>query len=680
MSNPADFSSTFFKHFSDIEALVNQINIWSYHYHVLDNPVTSDANYDEAYQALVALEANNPDMILPHSPTQRVGDKILAGFDKLTHLSPMLSLDNAFSHDDMHDFLRRVSVQLNIKPDDIELIAEPKLDGLAVSLIYENGKLRSAGTRGNGIVGEDITAQCLTIKSIPLKLHESDSVPERLEVRGEIFMPIKAFHHYNEKAAASGTKPLANPRNGAAGGVRNLDPRKTSERNLDFIPYGIGNPADFPELLGHKQTLDYLANLGFRPSKLATQVRGIEGIIRHYGDMADMRDDLPMEIDGIVFKVNDIALQNQLGSLSRVPRWAIARKFPATEKTTRLNDVNFQVGRTGSITPVARLEPVFVGGVTVSNATLHNMDEIARLGIRIGDDVVVQRNGDVIPGIVRVSLANPDGQDIIMPSHCPVCNSPVARNEGESTYRCTGALACPAQGVESIKHFASRERMNIVGFGDKLIEALHQNCTIHDIADIYELKISDISGLPGQGVNSASKVIAAIQASKHTSLGVFLASLGIREVGSTACKSLAQHFRTLEAIMAADHDALMAVKDFGPIMSSYAHSFFRNERNQQVIQRLIESGVHWDDIKEQSADHQPLLGQTWVLTGTFSQLPRKNAKSALEALGAKVSGSVSSKTTQVVAGPKAGSKLTDALSLSIPVMDEEELIERLAQY
>lgn len=655
-----------------IKALVEKLNLWSHAYYVNDDPVASDEEYDQAFQELLTLESNHPELVLAISPTQRVGDVILNGFSKSQHIVPMLSLDNAFTDEDMTSFLHRVAKSLGVSAEQLPIVAEAKLDGLAVNLTYINGVLTTASTRGDGLVGEDITAQCRTIKSIPLIL-VGDNIPSFIEVRGEAFMPYSAFNAYNEKAIKSGTKALVNPRNGAAGALRQLDTRKTAERNLDFIAYGIGEIKSEIQITSHIDILSMLDGFGFQRNKETKLLTGIGEITDYYNKLHQARSILPMDIDGIVYKVDSTLQQEELGFISRAPRWAIARKFPAQEASTTLNDVDFQIGRSGAVTPVARLEPVFVGGVTVSNSTLHNMDEIKRLGIRIGDTVLITRRGDVIPKIQAKLSSNENSIDIVMPSHCPACNSEIKRIEGEATYRCTGELICPAQAIESIKRFASRERMNIAGFGDKLIESLYNAGKIKNIADIYDLTLEDILSIPRQGERSAEKAIEAIEKSKKTTLSIFLASLGIREVGETACASIVKVLHTLDAVINASTATLITIPDIGEVMAGYARRFFDDERNIDIINRLKASGVHWDE-SIQEVGEQPLLGQTWVLTGTFSTMKRDAAKKALEALGAKVSGSVSKKTHCVVAAPGAGSKLTDAQDLGIKIIDEDAML------
>ncbi|MND12068.1 DNA ligase [compost metagenome] len=657
--------------------LVSKLNHWSHEYYVKDNPVVSDVTYDEAYHELKALEAEHPEFVLPGSPTQRVGDVVLAAFEKTSLRVPMLSLDNAFSDEEVAEFMERCAKDLGVKVDELVLTAEPKLDGLAVNLRYERGVLVEASTRGNGVVGENITAQCKKIKSIPLALIDNGHLPEIIEVRGEVFMPIASFERYNALAKEQGSKGLVNPRNGASGAMRQLDTGKTASRNLDFIAYNIGEVVGGRLGLSHHAILEALEDWGFKRNKDTQIIKGVAQMKDYYADLEVRRNQLDMEIDGIVFKIDSIDDQETLGFISRAPRWAIARKFPAQERDTPLLDVEFQVGRTGSITPVAKLEPVFVGGVTVSSVTLHNMDEVARLGIRIGDIVNVVRRGDVIPGIMGVFESSENGRDIVMPSHCPACGGKVVREEGEAAYRCIASNSCDAQAVEAIKHFSDRDHMNIENFGEKLIESLHDNKEIANIADIYSLTVDVVASMPSMGEKSANKVIAAIEASKSTTLAVFLSSLGIRQVGRSASKTLAKHFVTLAAVRSASYEELLSLEDFGDVMASNVLAFFQDEANNALVDRLIAAGVHWDEtVKELGA--QPLAGQIWVVSGSMEEMDRNSVKAKLESYGAKTSGSVSKKTTCLVAGPGAGSKLENANNLGIKVISEAELLAMFA--
>lgn len=591
---------------------------------------------------------------------------------------PMLSLDNAFSDEDMSAFEKRIVDRLK-DASEFVYCCEPKLDGLAVSLLYENGVLIRAATRGDGSTGENITHNARTIRNIPLKLR-GEGVPSRIEVRGEVFMPKAGFDALNERALKKGEKTFANPRNAAAGSLRQLDPKIAASRPLQFYAYGIGVvDAVLPE--GQYERLQQLKAWGLPVSPEIRQVKGLSALLDYYRDILTRRDALPYEIDGVVNKVNSITLQEQLGFVARAPRWAIAYKFPAQEEITVLQDVEFQVGRTGAVTPVAKLDPVFVGGVTVSNATLHNGDEIARLGVHIGDSVIIRRAGDVIPQIVGVvESRRPQGaREIVFPEACPVCGSHVERVEGEAVARCTGGLICGAQRKEAIKHFASRKALDVDGLGDKIIEQLVDKEMITTPADLFSLTAGQVTVLDRMGPKSAQNVIDALAKSKETTLPRFLYSLGIREVGEATAANLANYFRTLDAIMESDEEALVAVPDVGGIVARHIIGFFAETHNQVVIQQLLEKGVHWPDSEEVDADKpQPLEGKVVVLTGTLSQMSRGDAKAALQALGAKVTGSVSKKTDLVIAGEAAGSKLTKAQELGIEVLDEDGMLALLA--
>lgn len=653
-----------------IAELVQTLNKYSHAYYVDETPLASDATYDELFHELKALEQANPTLILPHSPTQRVGEKPAEGFEKATHKHPMLSLDNEFDDNDIERFVARISKQLD--RDNVEFTVEPKIDGLAISLTYEQGYLVRAATRGDGLVGEDVTANVKTIQSIPLYI---DNAPDELEVRGEVFMPYASFERWNATAEVRQERTFANPRNAASGALRQLDPKKTAQRQLDFIAYSIGTTE---ALLAntHYDTLHVLKSFGFKLSALTTKVVGASAVVQQYNKYIAVRDTLPFDIDGMVIKCNRYDDQQTLGFLSRTPKWATAAKFPAQERETRLNDVEFQVGRTGAITPVAKVEKVHVGGVNVSSITLHNMDEIHRHQLKIGDKVLVVRRGDVIPAINAV-LEHTGTQEIVMPQTCPVCDSPVRKDSDEQAiYRCTGQMTCPAQVVESIKHFASRDgRMNIVGLGDALIQGLHEAGSLNRLEDIYTLTAQDIMSLEGYKEKSANKVINAIEISKQTTLDKFLASLGIREVGRSASKILANHFKTLEVIRSAREEDVLALPDFGDVMSKNLVDYFNTEDNIKTVNALIAAGIQWPAIE--AATNDTLKGQTWVITGTLPTLSRNKAKEKLEAAGAKVSNSISKNTTALLAGEKAGSKLTKAESLGVKVVSEEELLALL---
>ena len=661
---------------AEYEQLKDELNQHNHSYYVLDEPTIPDSEYDRRMRRLQEIEQQNPELLSDDSPSQRVGGAPLPSFSQVSHAVPMLSLDNAFSDEELEAFDRRISDRLNYKADQqIDYVCEPKLDGVAVSLLYRDGLLVRGATRGDGKVGEDITANVRTINSIPLKL-SGVGIPELLEVRGEIYLPRSGFDKINAVAMAKGDKPFVNPRNAAAGSLRQLDSKITASRPLEMCAYSVGQFQGGETPDSHLNMLNALGGWGFKINTYVEAVQGIAACEAYYERMQERRDQLPYDIDGIVYKVNDLSLQQRLGFVAKAPRWAIARKFPAQEEMTQLLDVEFQVGRTGALTPVARLAPVFVGGVTVSNATLHNGDEIARLGLCIGDTVIIRRAGDVIPKVAAVVLDRrpADAKPILFPENCPVCQSPVRRIEGEAVARCSGGLFCGAQSKEAIKHFASRKAMDIDGLGDKLVELLVDRGLIYSPADLYELTAAKIADLDRMGEKSAQNLIDAIAASRQTTLGKFLFALGIREVGEATGQTLARNFGSLEAIIEADQDALLEVDDIGPVVAYYIRDFFRNPDNLSIINALRESGVSWDDIDISAQDSQPLKGQTWVLTGGMEIMSRAEAKDRLQELGAKVAGSVSAKTSQVVAGPGAGSKLTKAQSLDIPVFDEQQFL------
>ena len=661
---------------AEYEQLKDELNQHNHRYYVLDEPTIPDSEYDRSMRRLQDIEQQHPELLSDDSPSQRVGGAALPSFSQVSHAVPMLSLDNAFSEEELEAFDRRISDRLNYKDDQqIDYVCEPKLDGVAVSLLYNQGLLVRGATRGDGKVGEDITANVRTINSIPLRLN-GDGIPELLEVRGEIYLPRGGFDKINAAAIAKGDKPFVNPRNAAAGSLRQLDSKITASRPLEMCAYSVGQFQGGETPDSHLNMLKALGSWGFKINTYVEAVQGIAACEAYYERMQKRRDQLPYDIDGIVYKVNDLGLQQRLGFVAKAPRWAIARKFPAQEEMTQLVDVEFQVGRTGALTPVARLAPVFVGGVTVSNATLHNGDEIARLGLCIGDTVIIRRAGDVIPKVAAVVLDRrpENAQPIVFPENCPVCQSSVRRVEGEAVARCSGGLFCGAQSKEAIKHFASRKAMDIDGLGDKLVELLVDRGLIYSPADLYELSATKIADLERMGEKSAQNLIDSIAVSRQTTLAKFLFALGIREVGEATGQTLARNFGSLEAIIEADQDALLEVDDIGPVVAYYIRDFFRNPDNLSIINALRESGVSWDDIDITAQDSQPLKGQTWVLTGGMEIMSRAEAKDRLQELGAKVAGSVSAKTSQVVAGPGAGSKLTKAQSLDIPVFDEEQFL------
>jgi DNA ligase (NAD+) len=661
---------------ADYQKIVAQINQWDHEYYVLDNPSVSDAEYDQAFRQLLTIESKHPQLITPDSPSQRVGAKPIDDYVKVEHTSKMLSLANAFSVEETYSFFEKAAKDLSTDTASINIFSEPKLDGLAISLHYEKGLLSYAATRGDGQLGEDVTHTIKTIKSIPIKLATTNP-PELLDVRGEVFITKAAFIKLNQQALQNNSKVFVNPRNAAAGSIRQMNPKIAAQRDLQFIPYGIGEYIGEQIFAYHADILDFLHQLGFRKNPHCYAFTGsFENFKNNYAIMEQHRAKMSMEIDGIVYKINSLALQTTLGSIARSPKWAVARKFPAQNDVTQLLAVDFQVGRTGVLTPVARLEPVFVGGVTVSNATLHNMDEIERLGLFIGDNIEIQRAGDVIPKVIKVISPGEHRKPIIMPDQCPVCNSPVERTEGQAAFRCTGGLTCSAQGAERIKHYASRKFMNINNLGAKLIELLYSKGILTTIADIYKLNIADIADLEGQGDKSAQNVLDSIEASKSTKLGTFIGALGIHEIGEEGAKTIAKYFTNINSITKATLEDLTKIPDIGPVMAKNAITFFNDKKNQAIIEEIIAAGVHWSSEKNAPAKEELLLaGQTWVLTGTLEHLPRNEAKVLLESLGAKVAGSVSKKTSCVVAGKDAGSKLATAKVLGIKILDEKAFLD-----
>jgi DNA ligase (NAD+) len=666
-----------------LQQLRQQLEEYSYQYYVLDNPTVPDAEYDRLYRQLQQLETEHPQLITSDSPTQRVGAAPLAKFGQVSHSIPMLSLDNAFDAADFSAFYKRMAERLDNSAD-FSFCCEPKLDGLAVSIRYENGVLVQAATRGDGYTGEDITSNVKTIRAVPLKL-KGKAVPAVLEVRGEVFMPLAGFTQMNDKARAAGEKVFANPRNAAAGSLRQLDPKISAQRPLMFYAYAVGAVDDQQGLLSsqsHYQRLMQLKDWGLPVCPEIRLVTGAEQALAYYQDILQRRSQLAYEIDGVVIKVSDLAQQQALGFVARAPRWAIAFKFPAQEMLTTLLDVEFQVGRTGAITPVARLEPVVVGGVTVSNATLHNQDEIARLGVKIGDSVIVRRAGDVIPQIVSVVLEQrpQTAEDIVFPQQCPVCGSKIERVSGEAVARCSGGLFCAAQLKESLKHFVSRKAIDIEGLGDKLVEQLVDQQLVKTPADIYSLDMAALVGLERMAEKSALKLLSAIEQSKQTTLPRFIYALGIREVGEATALNLANHFATLANVQQATLEQLLQVNDVGTVVAEHVKSFFTEPHNQSVITALVSAGINWPVIAQLAQTEQPLAGQTIVLTGTLVSMGRDDAKARLQRLGAKVSGSVSAKTHAVIAGDNAGSKLAKATELNVPVWSEQQMLDLFAQY
>ena len=664
---------------AEVEKLRAQISRHNYLYHALDAPEISDAEFDRMFRRLQELEAAHPELVTSDSPTQRIGAEPLAGFAEVRHEIPMLSLENAFGEDGLRDFDRRVKARLGSDAA-LDYTCEPKIDGVAVSLLYEQGRLTRGATRGDGTTGEDITQNVRTIEAIPLRLF-GGGYPQRLEVRGEVYMAKSTFVAINEEAERTGGKAFANPRNAAAGSLRQLDSRLTARRKLTMFCYSVGL-MEQGELPGRQsEILEALRGWGLRINPLIEVVRGVDSCVAFYRKMLAARPGLDYEIDGVVFKVDRIDLQEQLGVLTRTPRWAVAHKFPAEQATTRLLDVEFQVGRTGAITPVARLDPVGVGGVTISNATLHNMDEVRRLGLVIGDTVVVQRAGDVIPQVVSVVTDQRpnDYREISMPVVCPACGSEVVQPEGEVIARCSGSLVCSAQRKESIRHFASRLAMDIEGMGEKLVESLVDEGMIDSPADLYHLTREQLVSLPRMGEKSADNLLKALEKSKKTTLERFIYALGIQQVGESTARNLAAHFRDLAPLRRATREELQEVPDIGPIVAEEIETFFKQAENEHVIDALIKAGIRWP-VETEARSSDDLEGQTWVLTGTLQSLTRDEAKAKLLSLGAKVAGSVSKKTTCVVAGLEAGSKLARARELEVRIIDEGEFLKFLAEH
>lgn len=647
---------------------------WGHEYYTLDAPSVPDQEYDRALRRLEEIEQAHPELQSPDSPTLRVGAPPLDAFMSVEHPLPMLSLDNAFSDDEMGAFSRRLVDRLDLA-DMPMLVAEPKLDGIAVSLIYRDGRLERAATRGDGTHGEDITLNVRTIPSVPLAL-EGSAWPEVFEARGEIYMPRAGFEAFNERARKVGDKTFVNPRNAAAGSLRQLDSRVTARRPLEFCAYsaGLSPTHDWPST--HWDLLRRFSAWGIPVSQHAKRLASLDDCFDYYAELSARRDSLPFDIDGIVFKVDSFALQAQLGFVARAPRWAIARKFPAQEAVTTLQSVEFQVGRTGAITPVARLKPVFVGGVTVSNATLHNMDEVGRLNLHHQDTLVIRRAGDVIPQVVSVleERRDPNAKGVVSPEVCPVCGSAVKRYGGETTLRCTGGLVCPAQLKAAVLHFASRRAMDIDGLGEKLVDQMVQRGLLRSIADLYRVSVQDIQDLDRMAEKSAQKLVDSIAKSRQTSLPKFVFALGIREVGEATAAALASAFGGIQALGDADEEALLAVPDVGPIVAQHILTFFASTANDEVVRALIDSGVVWPAVTRSDSEG-PLAGQTWVVTGRLEAFTRDEAEAKLRSLGARTAKSVSSKTSALLAGPGAGSKLKKATDLGVETLDEASFSE-----
>ncbi len=665
---------------AEVEELRARIDEHNHKYYVLDEPGITDAEFDQLMRRLQQLESQFPELQSDDSPSQRVGAAPIDKFETLHHRRPMLSLENAFSDEEMERFDKRLHERLDLdETAAIEYVAEPKLDGTAISLTYEQGKLVSAATRGDGLSGENVTTNIKTLASIPLKLRSANH-PSLMEIRGEVFMPQQGFENYNKLARERGDKVFANPRNAAAGSLRQLDSSITARRPLSFYAYSVSVIEGEMDCLTHHAMLMKLRDWGMPINDLIEVVTGLESCSVYYKKIAELRDNLGYDIDGIVYKVNDLDVQEMLGYVARAPRWAIARKFPAQEQVTTLLDVEFQVGRTGALTPVARLEPVQVAGVMVSNATLHNKDEIERLGICIGDRVIVRRAGDVIPQIVGRSESHSSvkRQAIVFPNKCPVCGSSLERIEGEAAIRCSGGLVCGAQRKESIWHFASRKAMDIDGLGEKLIDQLVDERLVDTVADLYQLKVEQVAGLERMAYKSATNLIEAIDHSKQTTLARFIYALGIREVGEATAKTLATYFGSLPRLMDASEESLLEVEDVGPVVARHIREFFGNQGNRELVDRLLQAGIEWPQANEEKS-RQPLAGQSFVLTGTLESMTRDEAAERLEFLGAKVTGSVSTRTSKVVAGPGAGSKLGKAEALGVPVLDESQFLQLLKE-
>ncbi len=656
-----------------IAVLREEIRRHDYQYYVLDAPTVPDSEYDRLFRALQALELAHPDLITPDSPTQRVGGKPLKAFDSITHRMAMLSLNNAFADDEVAAFDRRAREGLGL--DQIEYAVEPKFDGLAITLTYDDGLLTQGATRGDGYTGEDVTSNLRTIRAIPTRLL-SQHPPKLLEVRGEVVMLKRDFARLNREQEARGDKLFVNPRNAAAGSLRQLDPNITATRPLTFFAYGLGAADGIPPLATHSAAMDYLAGLRLPVTKERATVQGLQGLLDYYENTGRKRESLPFDIDGVVYKVNSLAQQAELGFVARAPRWAIAHKFPAQEALTEVLDITVQVGRTGAITPVARLKPVFVGGVTVTNATLHNEDEVRRKDVHVGDIVSVRRAGDVIPEVVGVIQEQrpPNARAFVMPTACPVCGSHIIKLEDEAVARCSGGLFCPAQRKQAILHFASRRAMDIEGLGEKLVDQLVDAELVHTLADIYRLELPTLANLERMAEKSAQNIIDALNHSKKTTLARFIYALGIRNVGEATAKDLARYVGNLQALQAADLETLQQVPDVGPIVALSIQDFFSEPHNREVIAALIQSGVHWQESAGKSTATGALSGKTFVLTGTLPNLSRDQAKELIEAAGGKVSGSVSKKTDYVVAGAEAGSKLDKAQELGIALLDEAGLL------
>jgi DNA ligase (NAD+) len=660
-----------------VRELRTQLEHHNYRYHVLDDPEVSDAEYDRLMRELKALEEQYPDLVTPDSPTQRVGATPVSELQEVVHSRPMLSLDNGFEDEDIVAFDRRVRERLE-NVEQVEYSAEPKLDGLAISFRYESGRLVQAATRGDGLRGEDVTHNVRTIKAVPTVLRGTP--PKLLEVRGEVFMLIAGFKAMNQRALERGERTFVNPRNAAAGSIRQLDPRTAADKPFDVFFYGIGETDGWKLPAKHSEALEQLREWGLKISPLLKIVQGAEGCLQYYRDIGAKRASLPYEIDGVVYKVNRFVQQRDLGFVARAPRWAIAHKFPAHEENTIVRGVEFQVGRTGALTPVARMDPVFVGGVTVSNATLHNMDEVRRKDVRIGDTVVIRRAGDVIPEVVKVILERrPQGaREVELPSKCPVCGSAVEREEGEAVARCTGGLYCPAQRKEALRHFASRHALDIDGLGTKLIDQLVEGGVVNNPADLYELTAERLAELDRMGEKSAENLVKALEQSKQkATLPRFLYALGIRDVGEATAAALANHFGSIKELQGATEEQIQEVPDVGPVVAAHVYKFFQEKHNRDVLAALSKHIQLKAQARKAASGEGPLAGKTFVLTGSLDSMSRDQASERIVELGGKVAGSVSKKTSYVVAGAEAGSKLAKAQELGVVVLDEKAFLELL---
>lgn len=665
--------------YQQMQALKHEIQRYDYAYYVLDDPIVPDSEYDRLFRQLEELENQYPEYRDPDSPTQRVGGEPLAAFEQAKHQKPMLSLANAFEEDELYQFDRRVREGINHQPT-VDYFCEPKLDGLAINLTYQEGVLIQAATRGDGYVGEDVTQNVKTIRTVPLHL-EGEGYPNYVEVRGEAYMPHKAFERLNNHMLDNQQKPFANPRNAAAGSLRQLDSKVTAKRELGFLAYGMGYCSDKLHVQTHQQILRMLHHWGLLPAPLTFVAQGIDECFAYYRDILNRRDTLDYDIDGVVYKVNRLDWQQRLGFVARAPRWAIAHKFPAEEAMTKIKQVVFQVGRTGALTPVAQLDPVEVGGAQVSHATLHNLDEIRRKDIYIGDYVTIRRAGDVIPEVIQPihDKRTEQIQTINLPENCPQCGSHVISIAGEAVARCSGGLYCPAQRKAAIQHFASKKAMNIEGLGERLVDQLIDLSLVQHVDDLYRLTAEQLKQLDRMGDKSAQNLIDSLQASKQTTLPRFLYALGIRGVGEVVAKKLAQHFQALEAVQKADAQALQAIDDIGPVVAQYVVDFFAEKHNQSVIDALIELGIHWPSVQTQVNTHSPFTNKTIVVTGTLANMTRDEAKQTLEQQNAKVTNQVSSHTDYLLAGKSPGSKYDKAQKLGVTIIDETQFQTLLNQ-